>query len=67
VRQPNPCALEPVSNEGHMLLKVRDVDHDDLFVLTNRECLIPLLINTLGADSDAVAYGLAPSDLSRVT
>jgi hypothetical protein len=63
VCQSNPSPLQPFPNEGHVLLEVCNVDHHDLLVLTHRECLIPLLIDALGADSDAVAYGLAPSDL----
>src|SRR6266436_758102 len=46
-----------------MLFEIGDIDHDDLFVLTYRECLVPLLINTLRANANAIPHGLAPSDL----
>jgi len=46
-----------------MLLEVRDVDRDDFFLLTLGEGLIALLIDTLGADPDAIPYGLPARDL----
>src|SRR5258705_3889810 len=46
-----------------MLLEIRSVDHHDLFVLAHRKRVIPLLIDTLGADPDAIPYGLPARDL----
>lgn len=66
VCQPDPRPLQPVSKEGHMLLEVRGIDHDDLFFLTHRERLIPLLINTLGAGPNAIAHGFAAGDQKRL-
>jgi hypothetical protein len=40
-----------------MLLKGRGVDHDDFFVLTHGKGLVALLIDALGAGSDAIPDG----------
>ena len=53
MRQSDSGPLQPVSDEGHMLLEVCGVDHDDFFVLAHRERLIALLIDAFGADPDA--------------
>jgi hypothetical protein len=45
-----------------MLLEVRGVDQHDLLVFANRERLVTLLIDALGARPDTI-----PTDLRRVT
>ena len=46
-----------------MLLEVRDVDHDDFFLLALGDGLIALLVDALGADSDAIPHGLSARNL----
>ena len=63
VPQPDARALEPIPNEWNVLFQIRGIHDDHFLVLALRERFVPLLIETLRPNPDAVLDGLPARDL----
>src|SRR5215470_14028780 len=66
VRQPDTSPLQPIPHEGHVELKVRGVNLDDLLFPARRERLPSLVIDTFRSRADTVLHRFPPRDLKRL-
>src|SRR5262245_28634580 len=66
VAQPNTRSLEPIPDERDVLSQICDIHDDHFLVITLREGLVPLLIDALRPNLDAILHGLPARDLERL-